>query len=246
MSDQEKKDAVPEEQTTDADKKAVDQTVGQEPSSSQIGPNAVEQDKGEAEQDDPKAKAAAAREARAKAREQAAKEDPAEETPKPPKPPSPNQPLLDKIMTLVKSNVNEEAVESGTINEKNDDLPTLYIKNENWHATAKLLRDHTDLHMNYLRNVSGVDMESHLETVYHFLSMTLRHECAVKVKIDRDQSTVDSVTDLWETANWNEREIYDLLGIQFNGHPNLVRIMMPDDWHGHPLRKDYEPLDEEV
>jgi NADH-quinone oxidoreductase subunit C len=163
-----------------------------------------------------------------------------------PEAPSPNQPLLDKIVTLVKSNINEEAVESGTLNKKNDDLPTLYIKNEHWHATAKLLRDHPDLQMNYLRNVSGVDMESHMETVYHILSLTLRHECAVKVKTDREQPSVDSVTDLWETANWNEREIYDLLGIQFKGHPNMVRIMMPDDWQGYPLRKDYEPLDEEV
>ncbi|MNG35626.1 NAD(P)H-quinone oxidoreductase subunit J [compost metagenome] len=81
---------------------------------------------------------------------------------------------------------------------------------------------------------------------YHLLSLPHKHEYCVKVKTDRDQPSIPSVTPVWATANWNEREVYDLLGIDFPGHPNLVRIMMPDDWVGHPLRKDYEPLDPEV
>ncbi|MNG02001.1 NADH-quinone oxidoreductase subunit C/D [compost metagenome] len=91
-----------------------------------------------------------------------------------------------------------------------------------------------------------MDQETHLEVAYHLLSLTHKHEYCVKVKTDRDQASIPSVTDVWPTANWNEREAFDLFGIDFPGHPNLVRIMMPDDWVGHPLRKDYEPLDPEV
>jgi NADH-quinone oxidoreductase subunit C len=182
---------------------------------------------------------AEARAARAKAKEEETKEEA-------PKEPSPNQPFLDRLVQLIKSEVSEQAVEEASINEKNSDLPTLVIKNEHWHKTAKLLRDHTDTQMNYLRNLSGVDYETHLETVYHMLSMVYRHECAIKVRTDRENPSIASVTDVWATADWNEREVFDLLGIDFPGHPNMVRIMMSDDWVGHPLRKDYEQFDEEV
>jgi NADH-quinone oxidoreductase subunit C len=82
--------------------------------------------------------------------------------------------------------------------------------------------------------------------VYYPLNMERRETYCIKVRTDREQPSVASVTPLWETANWNEREIFDLLGIDFPGHPDLRRIMMSDDWVGHPLRKDYVPLDPEV
>jgi NADH-quinone oxidoreductase subunit C len=69
---------------------------------------------------------------------------------------------------------------------------------------------------------------------------------ALKVKIDRDEPTIESLQPLWAGANWPECEAYDLLGIKFTGHPNLHRIMLGEDWVGHPLRKDYEPYDVEV
>ncbi|XID91142.1 NADH-quinone oxidoreductase subunit C [Paenibacillaceae bacterium WGS1546] len=164
----------------------------------------------------------------------------------PPKPSSPNQPRLDRTVALLRELVAEDAVEEAYINEANDHLPTLVVKNERWEAAASLFRNHDELKCAYLRNVSGVDYETHMEVVYYPLNMDTRECYCVKVRTDRDQPRVRSVTPIWETANWNEREIYDLLGVDFPGHPNLRRIMMPDDWVGHPLRKDYVPLDPEV
>lgn len=164
----------------------------------------------------------------------------------PPPPPSPNQPRLDRAVQLLRELVAEDAVEEASINEPNDHLPTLVIKNEHWPAAARLFRSHPELNVDYLRNVAGVDHETHMEVVYHLLSLDSGHVYAAKVRTGRDAPSVPSATPVWETANWNEREIYDLLGIEFPGHPDLRRIMMPDDWVGHPLRKDYVPLDPEV
>lgn len=171
---------------------------------------------------------------------------PAEETPAPPPPQSPNQPRLNRVVTLLRELVAEDAVEESYINEPNDHLPTLVVKNEHWLPAAQLFRNHRELSCDYLRNVSGVDYETHMEVVYYPLNMEAREGYCIKVRADRETPSVASVTPVWETANWNEREIYDLLGIDFPGHPDLRRIMMPDDWEGHPLRKDYVPLDPEV
>lgn len=164
----------------------------------------------------------------------------------PPKEPSPNQPRLDRVVTLLRELIGEDTVEESYINEPNDHLPTIVVKNDRWLQAAKLFRSHDDLSCNYLRNVSGVDYETHMEVVYYPLNLDSRACYCIKVRADRDQPSIPSVTPIWETANWNEREIYDLLGIDFPGHPDLRRIMMPDDWVGHPLRKDYVPLDPEV
>lgn len=171
---------------------------------------------------------------------------PAGEPPAPTAPPSPSQPRLNRAVALLRELVAEDAVEESYINEPNDHLPTLIIKNERWLQSAQLFLNHTELACNYLRNVSGVDYETYMEVVYYPWNMDAREGYCIKVKADRDQPSVASVTPVWETANWNEREIYDLLGIDFPGHPDLRRIMMPDDWEGHPLRKDYVPLDPEV
>jgi NADH-quinone oxidoreductase subunit C len=164
----------------------------------------------------------------------------------PPKPPSPGQPRLDRAVALLRELVAQDAVEEAYINEPNDHLPTLVIKNDRWAQAARLFREHDELRCDYLRNVSGVDYETYMEVVYYPLNMDRRETYCMKVRTDRELPSVASATPVWETANWNEREIFDLLGIDFPGHPNLVRIMMPDDWVGHPLRKDYVPLDPEV
>ena len=164
----------------------------------------------------------------------------------PPKPPSPNQPRLDRAAALIREHVAQDAVEEAYINEPNGDLPTLVIKNEHWLQAARLFRDHEELKCAYLRNITGVDYETYMEVVYYPLNMEKHEMYCIKVRTDREQPKVPSVTGVWETANWQEREIYDLLGIEFPGHPNLARILLPDDWVGHPLRKDYVPLDPEV
>ncbi|WP_325176695.1 NADH-quinone oxidoreductase subunit C [Paenibacillus alkalitolerans] len=190
------------------------------------------------------AKGEDAGEAAAAPRKAAGKAEAAEEAK--PKEPSPNQPQLDRAAAIIREAVAADAVEESSINEKSNDMPTLTVRNEHWLKTAEVLKSHPELSMNYLRNLSGVDQESHLEVVYHFINMTNKHELCVKVKTDRDNASVPSVTPLFATANWNEREAYDLLGIDFPGHPDLRRIMMTDDWEGYPLRKDYEPIDPEV
>lgn len=193
-----------------------------------------------------KAKAAAeARAARAAARAKKTEGEAASE-PAAPKEPSVNQPKLDRLVQLLKENVSEEAVQEAFINENDRDTPTVVIHPDHWYNCAMLLRDHAELQLNYLRNISGIDQETHLEAAFHLLSLSTKDNYTVKVKTDREQPAIPSVTPIWSTANWNEREIYDLLGIDFPGHPDLRRIMMPDDWVGHPLRKDYVPFDPEV
>ncbi|KJB89666.1 NuoC [Paenibacillus sp. E194] len=170
----------------------------------------------------------------------------ADEEPPKPKEPSPKQPVLDQLIALLKAEVAEDAVEEEAINEVNDHLPTVTVKNDHWLVAAQLLREHKDWSCDYLRNLSGIDQETHLEVIYHLINLSTKAEVAVRVKTDREVPSIASVTPIWPTANWNEREVYDLLGISFPGHPDLRRIMMPDDWVGHPLRKDYVPLDSEV
>lgn len=189
--------------------------------------------------DAPAAGAAAERPARVPRAAKA--EEPAE-----PKAPSPKQPLLDKLVADLQAAIAPDAIEGAVINEYNDHLPTLTVKSEHWLAVAQWLRDEPEWSCNYLRNLSGVDLSTEMEVVYHLIGLSTKQEVAVRVKTNREQPSIASVTPLWPTANWNEREVYDLLGIDFPGHPDLRRIMMPDDWVGHPLRKDYEPLDSEV
>lgn len=92
----------------------------------------------------------------------------------------------------------------------------------------------------YLNCLSGVDWTSHLEVVYDLSS--LRHPVKVhlRVKLDRSAPRVPTVSDLWRAADWHERECYDLFGVRFDGHPDHRRILLPEDWVGYPLRKDYQ------
>ena len=97
------------------------------------------------------------------------------------------------------------------------------------------------LDLQVLSCLSGVDYKDRLELVYHLISYRRKHELVLKVSLDRANPRVQTVESVWKTANWHERECFDLLGITFAGHPDLRRLLLPDDWVGHPLRKDYEP-----
>ena len=103
------------------------------------------------------------------------------------------------------------------------------------------LKNDPNLSFDFLRSVAGVDYpeEGKIASVYHLWSYTHKHAHVVKFLCDREAPEVPSVEKLWPTANWFERESYDLLGIIYLGHSDLRRIMLPDDWEGHPLRKDY-------
>jgi NADH/F420H2 dehydrogenase subunit C len=120
-------------------------------------------------------------------------------------------------------------------------VPGAWVPASRLLEVARVLRDDAPFHLDYCSFVSAVDWpeQGSLEVVYHLFSMAARHELLIKVKVPRDDARLPSVTGLWNAANWHERETYDLFGIAFEGHPDLRRIMMTEDWQGHPLRKDY-------
>jgi NADH-quinone oxidoreductase subunit C len=109
-----------------------------------------------------------------------------------------------------------------------------------FHEVARFLRDDPQMAFDYLRLVSAVDWTDRLSSVYHLYSYTKDHDAVLRVDLDRTDPHVASVADLWPTAEWHEREAYDLMGIVYEGHPGLRRIFMPEDWEGFPLRKDYQ------
>lgn len=106
----------------------------------------------------------------------------------------------------------------------------------------KLLETCASLRKEYecLNCLTGTDRGEFLEVVYHLFSYETKKSLVLKVKIEKNTAVMPSVSSIWPSANWMEREIFDLLGIKFEGHPDLRRIMLPDDWVGHPLRKDYK------
>jgi NADH-quinone oxidoreductase subunit C len=112
---------------------------------------------------------------------------------------------------------------------------------EHLHQLMLKLKTNNDTKFDYLFCLSGVDWEPELGVVYHLESTEYRHTIVVKVKTaDRDNPTFDSVCDIWKTAEFHEREVFDFFGIKFNNHPNLKRLFLTDEWEGFPLRKDYE------
>ncbi len=106
---------------------------------------------------------------------------------------------------------------------------------------SQFLRDEADLQFDALSNETGVDYKAKdvIEVVYHLYSYPHRHSIVLKVDAPRDNPVVPTVENVWKAANWLEREIYDLLGVTFEGHSDLRRLLMPEDWIGYPLRKDF-------
>jgi len=118
----------------------------------------------------------------------------------------------------------------------------VWIKRDQLLPAAQFLRDHAELKFNFLSDVTCVDWypsEPRFEVVYQLLSIPRKSRLRLKVKLNSDDARVQSVISVWQSCNFFEREVFDLFGITFEGHPYLKRIMMPEDWKGHPLRKDY-------
>jgi len=108
--------------------------------------------------------------------------------------------------------------------------------------TCALLRDNPDFPFNYLSDVTCVDWspsEPRFEVIYHLLSIPKKERVRLKVRLEGASPVIESVTSVWPGANYFEREVFDLFGIRFTGHPYLRRLLMPEDWEGYPLRKDY-------
>ena len=121
-----------------------------------------------------------------------------------------------------------------------DASPWLEIDRDSLIAVCRLLKEDERLACNQLMCLAGVHtQEDKLWSVLHLFSVTQRHKIGLKVILDVADPHCPSVAALWPTADWHEREAYDMVGIIYDGHPDLRRILCPDDWEGHPLRKDY-------
>lgn len=151
---------------------------------------------------------------------------------------------LTKIKNILTSRFGNESI----VDEELQGLqPALVIHRDFLRAVCKELKENQDTWFDFLSCISGVDygVNEGFGVVYHLASIPYKTQLTLKVKLDnlRERSTlpsIDSVSTIWRTADWHEREAYDLVGIFFNDHPDLRRILLPDDWSGYPLRKDYQ------
>jgi NADH-quinone oxidoreductase subunit C len=129
-----------------------------------------------------------------------------------------------------------------------DGMPAIYVAREQIQAVCQALRDHPTLQFVLAADVTGVDYmprEPRFEVVYTLVSLGVAgfgdtpKRLRVKVRVPGTDPRMPTVSGVWTSMNWGEREVYDMFGIHFDGHPDLRRILMPDDWEGHPARKDY-------
>jgi NADH-quinone oxidoreductase subunit C len=131
---------------------------------------------------------------------------------------------------------------AGCETEPATDRPTLVVARDRLLDVARVLRDDPGLRFLVLTEVTAVDYwpaDPRFVVVYHLLAPERRGLLRLKVKLASDDAHVATLCGVWPSANWLEREVYDLFGVVFEGHPDLRRLMMPEDWEGHPLRKDY-------
>lgn len=145
-----------------------------------------------------------------------------------------NHPAVAKLMAW-----NAAAVEGAKFDR---DEMSIYVGRSFIRDACDLLRQDADCAFNYLADLTCVDWfpsEPRFEVVYHLLSMSKKERVRLKVRLEGSDPALDSVTAVWPAANYFEREIFDLFGVRFAGHPYLRRLLMPEDWEGYPLRKDY-------
>jgi len=134
---------------------------------------------------------------------------------------------------------NPKAIESVKFDR---DEMTIILDRSAIREACALLKEDPACPFDFLADVTCVDWypaEPRFEVVYHLLSIPNKERVRLKVRLNSSSPAIDSITSVWPGANYFEREVYDLFGVRFNGHPYLRRIMMPEDWEGHPLRKDY-------
>jgi NADH-quinone oxidoreductase subunit C len=149
--------------------------------------------------------------------------------------------LTDELLAaMAERGVPAEAIQQVTVDRGEI---TYYVRREHLLAMCRTLRDDPALRFELCSSVSAVDygpeVAQRLHSVYHLTSMTYRRRIRLEVACDVDDAHVPSVVVVYPTANWHEREVWDMFGIVYDGHPGLTRILMPDDWDGHPQRKDY-------
>ena len=120
------------------------------------------------------------------------------------------------------------------------DSTAVFVTNQSLYRVAEFLKNTPELDFDYLANLTAVDYMDYFEVVYHLVSLKHNHSLVLKTRCrDRDKPAVPSVVNVWRSADFQEREVYDLMGIVFEGHPNLKRLLLWDGFVGHPLRRDY-------
>jgi NADH-quinone oxidoreductase subunit C len=124
--------------------------------------------------------------------------------------------------------------------------PYFQVDSQSIVEVCRYLRDEPELKFEILSDLTAVDVpkENKIQVVYHLFSYAQRHQIVLKVDLPREQPRISTVENVWKAANWFEREVFDLFGVDFEGHSDLRRIMLPEDWVGHPLRKDYVEQEE--
>lgn len=118
--------------------------------------------------------------------------------------------------------------------------PFIKIQPDKINDVARFVHSNEQLQFDYLMCLSGVDYKGKLGVTYNLYSMIHRHKITLKIEVPTESPDAPSVESVWKSANWHEREAFDMYGINFLGHPDLRRILLPDDWEGYPLRKDYQ------
>ncbi|KOF02549.1 NADH dehydrogenase [Roseivirga seohaensis subsp. aquiponti] len=147
---------------------------------------------------------------------------------------------FEQIVTHIKASLGEEIILS---TDENASPKAININAENLVEVMGFLQKDDQLYFDSLSCITGLDNgpESNtMEMIYNLYSIPFDHHLMVKVELSREQPAIDSLCGLWKTADWQEREVYDMYGIHINNHPDLRRILMPADWDGFPLRKDYQ------
>ena len=132
-----------------------------------------------------------------------------------------------------------EMLDSASFDEAGEWL-NISIAPAEWPGLARQLRNTAGLDFDFLFCITCVDWKTHLGMVYHLTSTIHRHNIVVKAKLDRENPEIETVSNIWRTAEFHEREVYDLFGVKFIAHPDVRRLFLTDDWKGWPLRKDYE------
>jgi len=124
--------------------------------------------------------------------------------------------------------------------EESGEWLNIFVEPAALHQVAVTLKASDQFRMDYLFCLTCIDWKTHLTMVYHLTSTEFRHTLVLKSKLDRNNPEIDSVYDIWKTADFHEREVFELFGVKFHGHPDLRKLILPDEWEGYPLRKDYE------
>ena len=159
------------------------------------------------------------------------------------KKPNQNKSCRDNISQVTKEELKEKIpalLPSATFEEDGEWLNVI-IDAKDWKSFAQQLRSTSGLDFDYLFCVTCVDWKTYLGMVYHFDSTKHRHTLVVKLKLDRSNPEIETVSDIWRTAEFHEREVFEMFGVKFNNHPDLRLLILPDGWEGKfPMRKDFE------